>query len=82
MDLAASLGKGGLCKMNEERLIDLEIRIAHQEKAIAELNDAIVAQQRLIDRMGAEIVCLRDRLTATQPSQIATPAEETPPPHY
>lgn len=68
--------------MNEDRIIDLEIRIAHQEKAIAELNDALVAQQRLIDRMSAEIVHLRDRLAAIQPAQIATAAEETPPPHY
>ena len=35
--------------MSESRLTELEIRVAFQEDTIAQLNDALVAQQMRID---------------------------------
>lgn len=68
--------------MNDARLTELEIRLAHQEKTIADLNGALCTQQQDLLRLHEEIAYLRDRLKAVQSSIIASEAEETPPPHY
>ncbi|MDD3518809.1 MAG: SlyX family protein [Chromatiales bacterium] len=67
---------------HEDRIVDLEIRIAHQERAIEELGDALLGQQRLIDALHHELEVLRERLRAIPLSNVARPDEETPPPHY
>lgn len=68
--------------MSEERLIEIETRIAYQEDALRELSDALVRQQQEIDRLHALCQALQGALTslATQGIQPA-PAEERPP-HY
>ncbi len=33
----------------ESRIIDLEIRLTHQDRLLEELNDVIIEQRRLID---------------------------------
>ncbi len=66
----------------EDRVIELEIRVAYQEALLLELNDAIVAQGRMIDRLRLELERLRDQLRTQAPSPVAPPSEETPPPHY
>lgn len=65
-----------------ERLIDIETKLAFQEHALAELNDAVLRQQAEIRRLTAQVEVLTDRLRALAPSPIASQAEETPPPHY
>lgn len=39
--------------MEEQRLIDIEMKIAHQEFVISELNDVITKQQATIDELQA-----------------------------
>ncbi|MDX2123816.1 MAG: SlyX family protein, partial [Aeromonas hydrophila] len=39
-------------------------------------------QGRELDRLKHQIQLLVDKLQSVQPSQIASMAEETPPPHY
>jgi SlyX protein len=41
----------------EQRIIELETRLAFQEKAIEELNDALTGQQRQLAAM--ELQCIR-----------------------
>lgn len=41
--------------MDEERLIDMEIKLAHHEDTIADLNQAMVEQQKQLIRL--EKVC-------------------------
>lgn len=65
-----------------DRVAELEIRLSFQDKALQDLNDVVVRQQREIDRLANEVDALKARLHATMPSLIATEAEETPPPHY
>jgi uncharacterized coiled-coil protein SlyX len=60
----------------------MEIRITHQEATLETLNDVIVRQQQLIDRLDNEIRSTRKRLNELDTS-AETPAQaEPPPPHY
>lgn len=60
----------------------LEIKLAFQERTIDELNDAITVQQQQLDKLTTQLSFLLTKLKAMEPSNIASMAEETPPPHY
>lgn len=66
----------------EERITELEIRIAHQEATLEALNKALVDQQQQIDRLQEQLRRLTERFQAIVVSQVASPEEESPPPHY
>jgi SlyX protein len=68
--------------MQDARLIDLEIRLTHQEATLQALNDVISDQQRLIDQLRKEVETLKRQMRDMSPADIAAPWEETPPPHY
>ena len=68
--------------MNDERLIDLEVRVTHQEATLQALNDVVAGQQRLIDQLRKEVEQLQRQLREAAPGNIAAPWEEPPPPHY
>ncbi|WP_323064476.1 SlyX family protein [Aeromonas jandaei] len=65
-----------------ERIEILETRLAYAEYTIELLNDEVTTQGRELDRLKHQIQLLIDKLKSVQPSQIASMAEETPPPHY
>ncbi|WP_314186767.1 SlyX family protein [Aggregatibacter kilianii] len=66
----------------EQRIAELEMKSAFQETAIEELNQSVIEQQFLIDKMQVQLRYLVNKLKDMQPSNIASQAEETPPPHY
>ncbi|HEY5973304.1 MAG TPA: SlyX family protein [Geobacteraceae bacterium] len=66
----------------EERLTDLEIRLMHQERTLMELNDTVYRQEQAIERLERETNQLREQLKLITPSDIRSPDEEEPPPHY
>ena len=66
----------------EQYLAELEMKIAFQEKTIEELNQALIQQQFSIDKMQVHLRYLVNKLKDIQTSNIASVAEETPPPHY
>jgi SlyX protein len=66
----------------ENRLEDLETRIAYQEAAIEELTATSLAQQQSIEQLQAQIDYLKSLLKDLTPSAVAPMSEETPPPHY
>lgn len=41
--------------MSEDRLIEIEIKISHQENAVEELNQVVCQQQKRIDHL--EAIC-------------------------
>jgi SlyX protein len=68
--------------MSEERFIDLETRLAHQDQLLHELNDVVTAQQTKI--MALEELCraLIDRVrAASDGGDAGNPLDERPP-HY
>ncbi len=66
-------------KILEERLIDIETAIAIQEKTVEELNQAVIEQGKLIDRLVKQNRCLAEII---KNDTVRPQSEETPPPHY
>lgn len=62
------------------RLEALEVRIAHQDATIEELNATMTAQWRQIDALAREVAMLAERLQDLGRREPAT--LEPPPPHY
>ena len=65
-----------------DRLETLESRLAYAEYTVEQLNEEVTTQGRELDRLKHQIQLLVDKLQSGQPSEIASMAEETPPPHY
>ena len=66
----------------EDRIAELEMKIAFQEQLLDELNQALVQQQFDMDKIQLQLRYLASKLKDMQPSNIASQTEETPPPHY
>jgi SlyX protein len=64
----------------DQRINDLEIRIAHQDKTIAELNDVITAQWKKLEMMERQLRRLGEELEAMD--QGEGPAANQKPLHY
>lgn len=67
---------------NEEinqRLIDIEMTLDNQQKALDDLSEVVVKQGKIIDTLSAQNLLLKSMLS----TDIVKPlSEETPPPHY
>lgn len=65
--------------MNTSDIEDLQTRLAYSEATIAQLDDALVAQQSRIDRLEArlEALALEVRENASSDDEA-----DQPPPHY
>lgn len=63
-------------------LTELEMKIAFQEQTIEELNQALIHQQFALDKLQQQVRQLAEKLQGMAGSQVASRAEETPPPHY
>ena len=68
--------------MNEQRLIEIETKLAHQEVLIGELNQVIARQQETLDQLqtGLKGFFKRYREVNGDGTQVG-PANEKPP-HY
>ena len=66
----------------EDRIIELESRLAHQDHLLQELNDVLTDQQSRL--MQLENLCrsMADRLQALGEMMPATSGGDEPPPHY
>ncbi len=69
---------GGL----EQRVVELETRLAFQEQALSELNEALTAM-RLESAANAELLRrMLEDLKLTRGDSAGDPSQEPPPPHY
>ena len=66
----------------EERVAELETRLAFQDQEIQTLNDVIIQQQARIDALVARLRLLEERIQDLKPETVVPRSEETPPPHY
>lgn len=65
---------------SEERFIDIEIKLAHQEDLVESLNQRVYEQQKQIDQLEAMVIALAERVRNTSQSN-QMPLNERPP-HY
>ena len=71
-----------LADMSEQRLIELETRIAFQEETIRVLNEAVTCQQMQLDQVERRLRQLMERIKAQgEGGPGNAPANEVPP-HY
>jgi SlyX protein len=66
----------------EERVIELETRLAFQEDAVQHLNQVVARQQRLIDELSQRVELLKRQIQHLAPSPLEGGETEPPPPHY
>ncbi|MEJ2179271.1 MAG: SlyX family protein [Gammaproteobacteria bacterium] len=66
----------------EERINELESRLAFQDDTIQKLNDVIVEQQQQIDQLSIQMSELKEQIQSLVPVLVADEAQEIPPPHY
>ncbi len=67
--------------MSEQRLIELEIKLAYQEDLVGELNKIVAQQQQKIDHLEKICRLLYERVENLSAHQDGVAAEEIPP-HY
>ncbi|MCG9730062.1 MULTISPECIES: SlyX family protein [unclassified Shewanella] len=66
----------------ENRVEELEMKIAFQDGTIEELNLQVIKLNNLLASQQEQLKLLINKLQAVEPSNMASQAEETPPPHY
>ena len=64
----------------EDRFVDIEIKLAHQEDLVETLNQTVYQQSRRIDQLEAMVTKLAEHVRTLQESGQA-PLNERPP-HY
>jgi SlyX protein len=65
----------------EQRVMELESRLAFQDDTIQALNDELVEQQKRIELMQLQLSALARRQNELQ-GQVGAVEDEAPPPHY
>ena len=66
----------------DQRIEQLEMKVAFQEDNIDTLNNEMFDQQRKIQVLSEQISQLVKKLKEAEPNQLAPEEEEMPPPHY
>ncbi|CAM4131475.1 SlyX family protein [Shewanella aquimarina] len=66
----------------EQRIEDLEMKLAFQDDTIESLNQQVIKLNDLLAEQQEKLRLLTSKLSQVEPSNIASQAEETPPPHY
>lgn len=66
-------------QQSEERFINIEMALANHEKMLDELNQVIIEQAKMIERLQKQNQYL---LNLAENDAVKPQSEETPPPHY
>ncbi len=66
----------------EQRLIDLEMKVAFQEDTIDSLSDEIALLNELIDRQRTQLEYVASKIGEMSQTPEGSQAPEPPPPHY
>lgn len=68
--------------MTEQRLVELEIKLAYQEDLLQELNSIVARQQTQISRLEETCKLLYERLKSLSFAEELDQTDNQPPPHY
>lgn len=66
----------------EERVTEIEIRIAHMEASLEQLTKTSLAIEKIQEEQRQQLRMLQQQLRQLTPSNIADATDEAPPPHY
>lgn len=66
----------------ESRIVELEIRLAHQDDTLQTVNRLVIEQQQMIGQLQVQVENLRLRLMEVLQAPAGDPSREPPPPHY
>lgn len=69
-------------KDHENRLVELETRIAYQEHTLQQLNDVVTEQQARVARLESSLSALHERLREVSENVFRHEGGEEKPPHY
>jgi SlyX protein len=65
----------------ESRIMELEIKNAHQENTIEQLNQIVIQQQETLNTLNSQIEWFKNQLTTLQET-VSKEIPNTRPPHY
>jgi SlyX protein len=68
--------------MNDERIINLEIKFAHQDDFLYQLNEVVTSQQKTIERLEKEILDLKRNVNPGNSVDGNRSLSDDKPPHY
>jgi len=68
--------------MNEDRLVEIESKLAFQDYTIKNLNDVILEQQKTIDRLENKTESLKERVEEMMGDMSHMKIRDEKPPHY
>jgi SlyX protein len=68
--------------MSEDRFVDIESKLAHQEHLLLELNEVITKQQEKIMRLESLCESIIKRIRSIGEAGHGDPNAEEMPPHY
>ena len=68
--------------MSEERLVDIESKLAHQDQLLNELNDVVTEQQAKLMQLEELCKSLISRVRSMGETMPAADAGDERPPHY
>ncbi len=67
---------------DSDRLEMIEAKLAHQEKAVSELNEVVYRQQKQFDDLERKYEHLLQRYRELQSTVGGDDSQDIPPPHY
>lgn len=67
---------------SEDRIIDIEMKLAHQEHLVDELNQVVFRQQQKIDELEMLLTALAKRFRELSDAGQDRAAANEKPPHY
>ncbi|MGB5334220.1 MAG: SlyX family protein [Woeseiaceae bacterium] len=68
--------------MSEDRFVDIEMRLAHQDQLLHELDDVVTSQQTKIMQLDALCQSLIERLRSMADNAPSADVGDERPPHY
>jgi len=68
--------------MSEDRLVDIESKLAHQDQLLLDLNDVVTSQQAKIMQLEQLCNSLIDRVRALGDDVPGEATQDERPPHY
>jgi SlyX protein len=74
----AFLSEAGIIVSQEDRFVDIEIKLAHQEDLVESLNDVVYQQSKRIDQLEALVNKMAEHIRNSQQSG-QNPTNDRPP---